>query len=415
MSIDDSRFPDISLKKDTDSSPSVRAFGRRFYRDQTPLEYLAEFLLCFSSTKTTDVGKGDSGFPHLESLPKVPMEYHPESRLALKLFAFFPSSKLETRHPTHVDRFKQLIGDITNSVEADSSEDAKHAVQTLQKLFAGFVGVSGDRTWATHSFVPASSYLLSREIDWRHSEALKKGVSEWRDTKKYFSTGSNNFMARGGEVLFLQLWHVLRMKDDGEINEWLKVQYMHLDWSRAKEALPFGLKNLVHAINSPLEKLGSIVESAAKYEPAIHEDKKPKVFGWVYRSSWPEATLFAWEIANVVSSSQDSLRKIRILQDLCCVHVLRSMCFQANRLVKDMDEEFGELGFEGGYAWIAGGPSSGSGTDLGKASNESVRAVEDLLFKALRSDSLPLLKTGEKPKDGVNGADQHGYKLFRGL
>jgi len=415
MSIDDSRFPNIPLKKGTDSSPSVRAFGRRFYRDQTPLEYLAEFLLCFSSKKISDVGEADSGFPHLETLPQREMKYEPESRLALKLFSFFPSSKLETRHPAHVGRFKQLIGDITNSVEANSPEEARHAVQTLQKLFAGFVGVSGERTWATHSFVPASNYLLSREIDWRHSSALKDGVSDWASADRYFTTSSHNFMARGGEMLYLQLWHVLQLKDDADITDWLKRRHSYLDWSNVKEVLQPGLENLVCGINAPLQNLGLVVEQAAKNDPEIREKKTPQTFGWVYRSSWPEAALFASEIANVISSTQDPLRKIRILQDLCCLHVLRTMCFQASRLVNDTVETENESGFDGGYAWIAGGPSAGLGTDLGKASNASVSAVEELLYKALRSDSLPPLTTGENPTDKTNEADQHGYKLFRGL
>ena len=415
MSIDDSRFPDIRLVKNTDSSPSVRAFGRRFYRDQTPLEYLAEFLLCFSAEKNTVGEAAYPGFPSFEALPHVELEYYPESRLALKLFSFFPSSKLETRHPVHVDRFKQLIGDITNSVEASSSEEAKRAVQALQKLFAGFVGVSGERTWATHSFVPASRYLLSREIDWRHSKALRENISDWRDAWKHFSTGSHNFMARGGEMLFLQIWHVLNLTDESEINEWLADRYSYINWRNVKDSLPVELDKLIHSIDAPLEKLGSVVESAAKNEPEIQEKKEPQKFGWVYRASWPEATLFAWEIANVVASSQDSLRKIRILQDLCCLHVLRSMCFQANRLVSGTTEAPSKHDFGGGYAWITVGPSSGLGTDLGKASNASVSAVEELLFKALRSDALPLLSTEEDPSTKLSEADQHGYKLFRGL
>ena len=51
------RFPNISIEKQTDSNPAVRAFGRRFYKDQTPLEYLAEFLLCFSSKKESEAGE----------------------------------------------------------------------------------------------------------------------------------------------------------------------------------------------------------------------------------------------------------------------------------------------------------------------------------------------------------------------
>ena len=59
------RFPNIAIEKQTDSNPAVRAFGRRFYKDQTPLEYLAEFLLCFSSKKESEAGEIGRGFPDL--------------------------------------------------------------------------------------------------------------------------------------------------------------------------------------------------------------------------------------------------------------------------------------------------------------------------------------------------------------
>ncbi len=33
------------------TNPAIRLYGRRFYKDQTPVEYLAEFLLVFASQK----------------------------------------------------------------------------------------------------------------------------------------------------------------------------------------------------------------------------------------------------------------------------------------------------------------------------------------------------------------------------
>ena len=74
-------------------NPAIHIYGRRFYKDQTPVEYLAEFLLVFASPKQEN-GEGSYQFAN------VPC-YWPEDRLALKLFSFFPSSKLETRHPVH--------------------------------------------------------------------------------------------------------------------------------------------------------------------------------------------------------------------------------------------------------------------------------------------------------------------------
>ena len=173
------------------------------------MEYLAEFLLCFSSKKESEAGEIGRGFPDLPEDLKGGLEYLPESRLAVKLFSFFPSSKLETRHKTHVERFSQLVEDMQSNIASDSGEGSERAVRVLQQLFSGFVGVAGERTWVTHSFIPASDFLLAREIDWRHTDAKGANVEDWPAAERHFSTGSHNFMARGGEVLFLQLYQII--------------------------------------------------------------------------------------------------------------------------------------------------------------------------------------------------------------
>lgn len=415
MMDDTIRFPDIDLDRQTDSNPAVRAFGRRFYRDQTPIEYLAEFLLCFSADKELPTESLASGLPALDSIPTQALKYWPKSRLALKLFSFFPSSKLETRHPAHVKRFKQLITDLEDAVEAEHAEDKHRAVAVLQQLFAGFVGVAGQRTWATHSFIPASNFLLSREVDWRHTKAIREGISTWSEAQPHFTAGSHNFMARGGEVLFLQLWHVLRGMNAKEVAEWLSADYGHIAWREVAPRVESGLHDLLAGIDAPLAALGGVVERVAAQEPPIRElDDKSQRFGWAPGSSWRESALFAWELGNVIASQQDPLRKLRVLQDLCCLHVLRSLCFQAARLVGNSDYT-SAAEFAGGYAWIAAAPQASRATDVGKVSHASQGATEELLFKAVRSDAVPELAAAVPNEATPEKADEHGFKLFRGL
>ncbi|WP_165855179.1 hypothetical protein [Marinobacter sp. JSM 1782161] len=408
------RFPDIRLDERTDSNPAVRAFGRRFYKDQTPLEYLAEFLLCFSSEKQSDAGEIGKGLPDLPEGHFGGLKYLPESRLAVKLFSFFPTSKLETRHSTHVDRFSGLIKDLKSNIESDSRENSEKAVRVLQQLFSGFVGVAGERTWVTHSFIPASDFLLAREIDWRHTAAKAKNVETWEKAEQHFSTGSHNFMARGGEVLFLQLWHVLQRAQEPQVSQWLNEQYNHVDWSAVRNHLAEGLSSSLSAIDGPISQLGSVVEYAGQQAPVINEKRSHQAFGWIHKASWREASLFAWELSNVVLSNQDALKKMRVLQNLCCLHVLRSMCCQAVRWVGRRSGE-GKNHFGGGYSWITVSPSAGVGTDLGKASNASIGATEELLYGAVRAKDLPPIKDLKVAEKELRGADVHGFKLFRSL
>ena len=89
------RFPangDSGELQADQTNPAIRLYGRRFYKDQTPVEYLAEFLLVFVSAKQEN-GEGCYQF-NLPSDDNKPC-YWPEDRIALKLFSFFPSSKLK--------------------------------------------------------------------------------------------------------------------------------------------------------------------------------------------------------------------------------------------------------------------------------------------------------------------------------
>ena len=406
MSSDDfQRFP-LTQDSKQDINPAIRAFGRRFLHGQTPLEYLAEFLLVYASPKGPKDGVSKAGFPEIEGTPKE-LVYFPKSRLPLKLFAFFPASKLETRHPAHVERFRQLVRDTAAAITPTEGGSQLEAVQVLQQLFAGFVGVSGQRTWATHAFVPASRSLLSCEVDWRHTAAINDRMitdeTDWESFEKYFVTTSHNFMARGGELLFLQLWHLTTSGDRSEMSSG---DYAHLNQDRLLERVDQGLGDLIDKIDEPLEQLGGFVERAATHKPEIHDPAGGSRFGWIYRTTWREATLFAWEVANVCGSSHDPLRKLRMLQDLCCLHVLRSICIQAARLSPGNGGS--TRGFVGGYVWLVSPPDAG-GTDIGKAAHASLVETEGLLFRALRS---PLLPKGDAPK---SQDDDNALGLFRSL
>lgn len=105
------RFPANTDSRELNSDQSntaIRLYGRRLHKDQTPVEYLAEFLLVFASPKQRN-GEGCYQFRLNTDDSKTP-HYWPEDRLALKLFSFFSSSKLETRHSLH----RQAVTSVPN-------------------------------------------------------------------------------------------------------------------------------------------------------------------------------------------------------------------------------------------------------------------------------------------------------------
>lgn len=93
-------FPEVKVSDYY--NPAIRLYGNRFFRDQTMLEYLTEFLAIVLSEK--QIGNGDvfvSPLPSLSDITKwsssrkTKLCYRPPIKLNLKLFAFFSCSPVD--------------------------------------------------------------------------------------------------------------------------------------------------------------------------------------------------------------------------------------------------------------------------------------------------------------------------------
>ena len=386
------------------TNPAIRLYGRRFYKDQTPVEYLAEFLLVFASAKQEN-GEGCYQF-NLPTDDNKPC-YWPEDRIALKLFSFFPSSKLETRHPVHQQAYLDALNTLKEHISG-TNEEQEEAVRLLQSLFNGFAGVAKNRTWVTYSFLPVTNGLLARELNWLHSKAKKdKALTNWESAASYsyFAHDRHNFMARGGELLYLQIANLFSQENSTEIHNLLSgKEYQHL--SKRMPELSFKLKKHLHSILQEsveqLSCLANLVESVLD-EYKIKSEPKPNYFGWVPVASRIEGLLFAMEMDNICSSNLGTLDKLDLLQTLCCMQVLRSLCFQARRI----DEaENNTLGFYGNYVWVVSDTEANVGTLMRRMAEISFQRIEDLLYRVLKKYEI----------SGVGShteAVKHGFQIFR--
>lgn len=403
------RFPEIPLDLKTDKNPAIQLFGRRFHKDQTPIEYLAEFLLVFASDK---VGEGDyaSKFPDIVNKDDE-IKYWPADTFLLKYFAFFPSSKLETRHPIHQESFHDAIEDVKHHIVA-SDENKDLLVRALQSLFGGYVGVAGDRTWVTHTFIPLCNSLLGREIAWKHTEALKKPLKEWSDTETHFDIGKHLFLARGGELLFLQLLNLFNSKGHPDLVSIEKSQhYSHLrELNFSRSDLERSLSSVLVEAEVGLGRLADFIENALEtFE--FGKFKKPATLGWVPRETLTESYLFGCELLNICNSNLPAMQKLDFLGLLCCIQVLRTLCFQSARID---DPAHATPGFLGNYAWIVCSVDTKATSEQGKIAQDSFSSLEDLLYRALRKDGL--YEDAYVPsEDDLDKADTDVYRLFRKL
>ncbi len=386
------RFPangELDEKPADQKNPAIRLYGRRFYNGQTPIEYLAEFLLVFASPKKES---GEGAYQLRLDLKDKP-RYWPQDRLELKLFSFFPSSKLETRHPIHRQAYFAALEAIKERLDG-SEQDKDETVRLIQSLFSGFVGVAKNRTWVTYSFLPASNFLLARELDWLHSKAIKNNLLEsWKDVEQFFSTDRHNYMARGGELLFLQLVNLFSEVDGN---------YELID---LRSRLEFNLKNMLSESMKPIDELAQFIEKVLQ-DYKLKSVSKYSNLGWVPVASRIEALFFAQEMDNICSSCLSTLDKLDLLQTLCCIQVLRSLCFQARRF-DNSEKRTAE--FVGNYAWIVVDPEAKIATPIRQMAQNSFDRIEAMLYRVLRKKDI--LDT--KVKISINEADKNGFQIFR--
>lgn len=401
------RFPSKKDGEDKEDikNPAIQLYGRRFYKDQTPIEYLSEFLLVFASKK--GLNKKDAFSFNIDCDHAI---YWPEDRIALKLFSFFPHSKLDTRHPAHHSAYNQCIENLVKKIEtkSNSNEEKEESIQLLQSLFMGFVGVSQNRTWVTNSFLPASSSLLAREVTWLHSEALKdKNLKEWPESKKFFATDRHIFMARGGELLFLQLANLFLCHEKNENLDFLSHSpYRHIKNKKIidiKLDIEKGISNIINKSSENLIKISEFVSCALNSNNYFDIDSSSKKapLGWIPSATISESVVFAVEINNICQSNLSPLEKIDLLQLGCCMHVLRTLCCQAQR--KDSSKKH-TTEFFGQYSWIVSNPLSLPGFSLRKISQISFGNIENLLYRVLR-------KCGKV--DSYKEADKNGFEIFK--
>ena len=403
------RFPQTKgQKEDGKNNPAIQLYGRRYFKDQTSVEYLAELLLVFISKK----GASQTDEYSFSIDGNQPGEYWPQAKTSLKLFSFFSGSKLETRHTVHQETYLQALTDLKEKM--DFSDDEKdNVVRLFQSLLGGFVGVSKNRTWVAQNFLPLSPSLIAREIGWRHTDALKNGVSVWKDAEKYFDTSSHMFMARGGEMLFLQLSHLFS-KSNSDVTHHFddNSSYKHLNSisiPNLKHEIEANLKNLLTGAVKPVADIATFIENSMEEHTFDDLEKKPASLGWIPVTTVPEAYLFATELKNITSSSLSDLEKLDLLKTLCSMQVLRNLCFQSYRLEPKNTEL---KSFIGQYTWVVSDPKTPPGNAIRKIAQKSFEKIEEVLFRALYNTEENMKSSGTEDIK-MNDALKHGFQIFR--
>ncbi len=422
-----------------DRNPAVQLLGRRFFADQTVPELLVEFLLVVSSPKQigeTQVVPLDRALPGPQTLrawpDEKPLEYAPKARLNLKLFAFLGASKLDTRHQTHCRHYRELIKDLQSPAKlaVSGTVDAEEVLRTLENLFLGLQGVGGDRTWCAQSFVPVGRNLVAGESIWRETRARTADLQSWDDARSIFAHSQRLFLARGGELLYLQICNALRQAPD-DVQGWCAWAGLDLSPHEANpEELHAALEDRIQYVlgaqcPKTVDRLAAFIDTGVDAETASRTDQEggpPRYVacGWCPVESWPEGFLFAVELLRLCQAAIDPMERLELMEVACAMQVLRSLCAQSARYVDWPRARSGSAG-PLSFVWAMSDPE-GRHTVAKQISRRCVNAVQRMIHQAVRHPGIQAVLAEQEKAEAARGrqwrdpyreADgRYGHKLF---
>lgn len=389
-----STFPyDAKSEQAYKSNPAIRLFGNRFSTDQTSLELLGEFLLITTSVKEIEGKELRSALPPLDDIhswSNSKLKYSPKIKLNLKLFAFLCSSRLDSRHLTHREHYTQLIQELKKRIKVDSN-DKTQVVKTLENLLLGFQGAGTSRTWCAQSFIPISRGLVAGEAIWNETKAKSHYAESWSyvldNAKLYFSLNKHRFLARGGELLYLQICQAMK-QNPGAIQAWnldakLEFSSEELEPEKLLNSLERGLAKFFSACPKFIDDLAEFIDDKLDPETAAKTDmheQQPRFVeaGWCNSATWQEGYLLAVEMNRILSSGLDVMDSVYYLETLFMLHTLRNLIMQSSRCLSN-----GEAKWPGYYMAI--NRSDEENGTLKRISHQSLKNIEKTIYMAIRS------------------------------
>jgi len=421
-------FPFVAVREREDN-PAIQLFGKRLFNDQSSMEFLIELLLVTTSSKRI----GDAGDPFLTPLPSADMlkdwpltdelRYAPKARLNLKLFAFMGASRLDSRHETHRQHYKDVLQKLHDSIRVAETGSENDVLRTLENLFLGFQGTGVGRTWCAQSFMPVCKGLLAGETIWNETAARRTPPQNWdnllEDQQTYLTMNKHRFLARGGEVLYLQICNALRQPPEA-VRRWNKESGVQLEPKEQDPAwlhqqLQDELAKLHDHCPQTVTDIAEFLDTGVESETAVATDTdggEPRYVtaGYCPADSWREGYLFAVDLLRLCQADLDVIERLQLLEMACAMQVLRNLATQSARHYPSEHKTTWP-----GYRLAISAPNEDSPA-LKRLSRHTAKVVEKIIYRAIRCEDIHLPDDEIEREKLLKEADRrYGGKLFVGM
>ena len=421
-----SSFPAGIVGEEGPDNPAIQLFGNRLFGDQLPAELLIEFMLVTASPKRIESDVFLTPLPAVDALAGWPegatLQYAPRARLNLKLFAFMGASRLDSRHKTHRQHYKELVEGLESRIRVAESGTENDVLRTLENLFLGFQGAGSGRTWCARSFLPLCPGFLAGETIWNEAAARRYPPDEWlrlmEDLNTYFAMNRHRFLGRGGELLYLQLCNALCQIPE-TVRKWVSESKVRIEpkeqdpfWLHAELQRELGL--LMEHCPRTVSEIADFIDSGVEVNTASCTDSRngePHFVdaGWCPVDSWREGYLFAVDLLRLCQADLDVIERLRLLESAFAMQVMRSLAAQS---VRHCPPE--RLTSWPGYRLGMSAPDENR-LAVKRISQHTVKAMEKLLYHAIRCDDIRLPESQEQRTKILKEADtRYGGNLFIG-
>lgn len=334
---------------------SIALLGNRVHCDQTLVEYLIEFLLVFASAKQGD-GQGKMRFHSPEEIDSNKMVYYVEPRTALRRFIFYNNSKQESRSDIDTKANDALWGYLR-----DDTQNGEDDVDLIHDLLHSYAIITRNRGWYAQALLPVAPDLLLTDL-----QGIKKRqkATEWeladREVDEKFDTDKHNFLARGGQMIYLHLLQGLLHSDGAGYDD--------------REVIEKLLAHMLQSAGREVQILADFVQK--EWESQRANDIKPKAFnmGYIQEGFEARSERFVREIRNFLNCDIHPIARIELLSQGVVLSLLRAMHLVAAKKVNPMGNE---------PLWVMDMSGMGGTSNIAKLASASYAAAYNSFISAM--------------------------------
>lgn len=353
----------------TGSNINIALFGDRILDDQTLQEYLIEFLQVFTSPKNKDNDRmsGQMSFHTFEQAREGNLRYYVTLRVALRRFIFYGRSKQESRSYMDTMAYEEL-----ERLMREHTLNGEEDIDLIHDLLLNYAIVTRNRGWYAQALLPVAEELILADLQGiKQRQKIKEGDNiDPGDIDGLFVWSKHNYLARGGQVLYLNLLQGLMKGGDAA--------------QRNKEMLEQLLRNMLDCSGAGIGMLAAYVEREweDKQKDAFGDEDEykkiydPKRFNMSFIADDFElrSERFVEEVITFLSANIHPITRIELFSQGLVVSLLRAM-----HLITD--KKIGKT--HGEPAWIMDMSQMGGTSNIAKLSAQSYASAYETFQSAL--------------------------------